>query len=310
MGAWGPGLYQSDTASDLKSKFVRLARLPVSGLELSRRMMDGEASASNPGDEDHTTFWLVLADQFHRYGIEGGDTLARAVGFIDRGDDDRVMAELEMSSRDRAKRRRELEALKAKWLTPNPKPANRRLLKAPEPFIVAEGDIWAFPVEDGNPPNTYMPAEYIDRTFKPNGWSAFAIVANRHLLGWFAASFFVRLQADGPERPDLNSCLGSFISGTRMGYVPESQPPAQVAGWVEISRTALKKMRAEKIGSAPFDGEVVARALNGFVADETREPWSLAGCLHCWQRLPGSSEWLQSAQPLDIHMRDLLRKRP
>jgi hypothetical protein len=308
MGAWGAGLYQSDTAGDLKVKFARFVRLPISGRELAETIAGGEPAASNPEDEDYTTYWLVLADQFYRYGIEDGETLARAISIIDGGVDDRVMAELDMSARDREKRRKELATLKAKWTSPNPKPANRKLLKAPEPFIVAEGDIWAFPVQDGNPPNTYMPAEWIEENFRPNGWAAFAIAANRHLLGWYAASFFIRLHVDGPERPDLEACLGSSVSGWKYGYAPEGHPPAHVVGWVEVTKPVLKKMRAEKIGSVSFDQVAVGNRINGFVADDAQEPGSLCGRMDCWQRVHGSSEWLHRALPLDIRLNDLLRK--
>ena len=306
MGAWGYGLYQSDTASDLKAKLARFVRLPISADELAERIVSGEASATDPENEDYTTFWLVLADQFHRHGIEHQETFARALAILDGGADDRVMAELDMSPRDLAKRRKEVDALKAKWAVPHPKPANRKLLKAPEPFTLAEGDIWAFPVEDGNPPNTYFPADWIEQNFRPNGWAAFAVAANRHLLGWFAASFVIRLQADGPERPNLQSCLGSRISGTRYGYVPERLPPSHVAGWVEVSKPVLKKMRAEKIGTAAFDQDAVAKLIDGFVDDEAREPGSLASRMHCWQRVPGSDEWLFAAEPLHIALDDLL----
>jgi hypothetical protein len=308
MGAWGPGLYQSDTASDLKAKLARFVRLPIPVSELVERIVAGEAAASDSEDEDSTTFWLVLADQLHRYAIEHQATFARALTFIESGDDDRMMAALDMNPRDREKRRKELDGLKARLAVPHPKPVNRKLLKAPEPFTLAEGEIWAFPVEDGNPPNTYFPADWIDQNFKPNGWAAFAVSANRHLLGWFAASFVIRLQVDGPERPDLRTCLASRISGTRYGYVPERLPPSHVAGWVEISKPVLKKMRAERIGATSFDQDAVARLINGFVVDEAREPGSLASRMHCWQRIPGSSEWLFSAQPTNIRVDDLLLK--
>lgn len=305
MGAWGAGLYQSDTGSDLKGTFRRLARLPYSGPRLAAMMVERHSEADDPDNEDHTTFWLVLADQFHRYGIEDPETFARAVSIIESGADDSMMAELDMDGRDRAKRRAQLEALKVDWFEGNPKPQSRRLLKAPEPFLVEAGDIWVLPTQDGTPPNTYMPAAWIDENFRPDGWAAFAVAANRHQFGWFAASFVVRLHVDGRERPTLRACLDAPVSGTRYEFMRD-EPPSHVAGWVEITRSVLKKLRAERIGSVVFDEKAVGAHINGFELDEGEELGSLCGQLDCWQREFGSTAWTRMAEPLDVRIRELL----
>ncbi|MFM1815286.1 MAG: hypothetical protein RLZ98_1981 [Pseudomonadota bacterium] len=306
MGAWGAGLYQCDAAADLKDAIARVVRLPLSPGELAAILIDRNPAALDPADEDHSIFWLVLADQFHRFGIEERSALNRAVTIIDDGRDDAIMAELEMGEKDRAKRRMVLAALKGKWSAANSKRAKRHILKAPEPFVVGVGEIWTFPAQDGNPPNTYMPGAWIDRNFQPNGWAAFAVAANRHQLGWFAVSFVMRLHVDGSTRPDLDTCLAAPISGARYTLHGEKWPLDHVAGWVEVTRTGLRKMRAERIGAAGIDEEAVRRSVAGFELDAFAEPGSLAGRMNCWQREIGSARWQRYAAPLDIRLADLL----
>jgi hypothetical protein len=70
MGTWGVGLYAGDFAMDLRSTISAVARLPVDSDNLIEILCESEpTAASNPDDEDHTTFWLVIADQFAKRGI-------------------------------------------------------------------------------------------------------------------------------------------------------------------------------------------------------------------------------------------------
>ena len=65
MGLWGTGLYSSDFAMDLRSTVGAVARLPFDGDRLVEILSETEPTAAgNPDDEQHTTFWLVVADQF------------------------------------------------------------------------------------------------------------------------------------------------------------------------------------------------------------------------------------------------------
>ena len=75
MGAWGAGLYSSDTAADLKSLIGAIVRLPVPDAELWRLAADEfPQAAEDPRDEDHSTLWLVLAHQFVKKGIDCSHT--------------------------------------------------------------------------------------------------------------------------------------------------------------------------------------------------------------------------------------------
>ena len=70
MGVWGAGLYSGDFAKDLRSTISAVARLPFDSDKLVDILCETEPrAASNPDDEAHTSFWLIVADQFAKRGI-------------------------------------------------------------------------------------------------------------------------------------------------------------------------------------------------------------------------------------------------
>ncbi len=93
MGAWGIGLYSSDFAQDLGGAVKAVARLPFPPEALLRYLATTEpGSADNPKDEDHTVFWLTVADQFARRGIDCPAAQERAMAIIADGADLAMMA--------------------------------------------------------------------------------------------------------------------------------------------------------------------------------------------------------------------------
>ena len=67
MGTWGTRLYSGDFAMDLRSTIGAVARLPFDGDRLVEILCEAEpGAANNSNDEEHTIFWLVVADQFAR----------------------------------------------------------------------------------------------------------------------------------------------------------------------------------------------------------------------------------------------------
>ena len=71
MGAWGVGLYSSDFALDLRGAVKAVARLPFPSDKLLDYLCASQPAAANdPQDVDHTVFWLTVADQFAKRGID------------------------------------------------------------------------------------------------------------------------------------------------------------------------------------------------------------------------------------------------
>src|SRR5256885_1954989 len=88
MGAWGAGLYSSDMAGDIRAVINSALRLPLDEDRIVEILSGCERrAASDPDNEDHTTFWLVLADQFEKRGIAHAPTRQKALAIIERGDD-------------------------------------------------------------------------------------------------------------------------------------------------------------------------------------------------------------------------------
>ena len=85
MGAWGAGLYSSDMAADMRAVIKSALRLPFDEDRIVDILRDCErGAADHPDDEDHTTFWLVLADQFEKRGVAHAPARDKAIAIIDR----------------------------------------------------------------------------------------------------------------------------------------------------------------------------------------------------------------------------------
>ncbi|HLJ42928.1 MAG TPA: hypothetical protein VKT12_01825 [Candidatus Binataceae bacterium] len=109
MGTWGTGLYSGDLAMDLRSTIAAVARLPFEGDRLAEIVCATEPGvANNPDDEEHTVFWLVVADQFARRAIGCARVREKALAIIDDGADLAMHAKRGMSSADLRKRQKML----------------------------------------------------------------------------------------------------------------------------------------------------------------------------------------------------------
>ena len=143
MGVWGTGLYSGDFAQDLRSAIRAVSRLPFDGERLDEILSTTEPSAANnSNDEDHTTFWLVVADQFAKRGIVCISVRGRALDIIDRGTDIDMLASLGMPPADLRKRRAVLDGLRARLVTPPVDPPPRPVLKKPQEFLLETGDVY------------------------------------------------------------------------------------------------------------------------------------------------------------------------
>lgn len=317
MGAWGHGLYQCDTAADLKAEIAELARLPEEGPALTQRLAARYGAANDPTDEDHAIFWIVLADQYHQLAIADGHVFATASALIDSGADGRVMAELGMGAKDLAKRKAALDNLRLGWTQPHPKPKRRVTLAKPERNVFASGEVWAYPTEDGNAANTYFSAALLAKDFAADGWNAFVVARTGHRLGYFAVSYIIRLHVERTHKPDLATCLAAEISGYRYASMSSYQPLVRAAAWVTAIPVVVKKLGAERLGSAAIDWD---RIVDRFKLDDdvaSCHAMAICNALSVYQPSYGSygpdgepdSELdghLSYARPLGIPLSDFL----
>ena len=208
MGAWGTGLYSGDFAQDLKAAVSAVCRLPLSEAELVEALCQSEpAAAINPADEDHTVFWLVLADQFEKRGIFSSQVRQTALAIIDGGKDAAMMQGLGMKPGDTRKRAAKLAELRARLVTQPEISTERKTIKAPLPFVFEQYGVYAYPVRGGKPINPYMPASRFDRAaWHPEGFLLMLILSRGRGFGylpWYVAVKATQILPAVPDRATI-----------------------------------------------------------------------------------------------------------
>ena len=188
MGAWAAGLYSSDMAADMRATVKSVLRLPLDEDRIVDILRDSETQAANDADnEDHTTFWLVLADQFEKRGIAHAATREKAINIIDRGDDLMMMEKLGMKLADLRKRSAKLAELRAR-LTVAPRVSKpRATIKAPESYVLEVGVLYACPVKGSNCINPYFSKKDFERfPWTPDGWRQFVVLDRGRAFDYLA----------------------------------------------------------------------------------------------------------------------------
>ena len=164
MGAWGTGLYSGDFAADLRAAIAAVARLPLDEERLVDAICEAERSAAtNPADEDHTIFWLVLADQFEKRGIFSRRVREMALAIINDRKDAAAMQALGMKPADTRKRAGKLAELRARLLAQPEFSRPRKTITEPEPYVFQLFGVYAYPTSGGKPINPYLTPKYFNR---------------------------------------------------------------------------------------------------------------------------------------------------
>lgn len=216
MGTWGVGLYSSDFALDLRSSVRAVARLPFDPDRLLDTISRAEpAAAGNAEDSDHTVFWLTVADQFAKLGIDCPTARDRALTIISAGADLAAMAALGMDSKSLAKRRSMLEKLRTRLAAPLVATKLRAVLKAPQKLLLETGEALIYPVSRNSggyyePINPYAIGKdwaWV-RSWQQDGWGAL-VVAERGLLfdflAWYRPLVVSSILASEPAMSELTA---------------------------------------------------------------------------------------------------------
>jgi len=247
MGVWSSGLYSGDFALDLRSTIRAVSRLPYDGDKLIEILCETEqTAANNPDDEDHSTFWLVAADQFARRGIVSERARETALNLIEKGGDLAMLEKLGMDRAALEKRKKILAELRTRIAAP-PGAKTRPVLKKPQAVLLDVGDVLIFPTCQGHCINPYFASKERDRSWKgQDGWSAAAIV-DRGRAFEFLAWYRPLLSAPAlKDKPTLAALLGERLW------------KLERAGTCSASH--FKKMELEKVGNLPIDRNKLVRA--------------------------------------------------
>lgn len=247
MGQWGTGLYFGDFAGDVRGAFGAVARLPFDGERLLELLCDLEPTAArDAADPDHTTFWLVCADQFAKRGIACARLRETALAIIDDGRDLAAKARLGMDEAGLRERRRMLAELRERIVTPPSNPKPRTVMRKPQRYLVETGDMIVFPTAKGNCINPYFQSkEAITGGWRQDGWGAALIVeCGRafNFLAWYRPLVAPEATA---AKPDLAALRG------RADWV------LQRAG--TLSGPHLARMEIERLGTLAVDPAKVER---------------------------------------------------
>lgn len=259
MGVWGAGLYSGDFAIDLRSAISAVARLPFDGDRLAEILCETEAAAaSHADDEDHTTFWLVVADQFAKRGIVCQRASERAIAIIDAGSDIAMLEKLGMNPSGLKKRRRALEELRVRLAVPPARSRPRPVLKKPQAFLMDVGDVFVYPTFGGECINPYFTSKDQCKywtaqgpaTWQQDDWSAMVIVDRGRAFDFLAWYRPLTISAATAEKPVLVSLRDAELLW-KLGN----------AG--TCSAVHYKRMELEKIGALPIDSDKLRRSFPG-----------------------------------------------
>jgi hypothetical protein len=271
VGTWGVALYSSDVARDLRDDLKRVVRAPWGADEIRACVAGKYRALDDASDSDHTDLWLVMADRFWSYGIEHVETFKRAFEIVASGADLATKRALGMRERDLARRAKVLEALAAKWTQPNAKPANRRVLARPEPFVLEVGDCLVYPTADGKPRNPYVSVKqealyYGAYPWAQNGWGAAIVLSRSHRYTVFARYVVAFLALETEGKPTVEEMIGAslrrfdqirFVRTPDGRFRDEGRPRPYVFA-VTTSRRHLARMRVEVVGHVEVNMERVA----------------------------------------------------
>jgi hypothetical protein len=253
MGVWGAGLYSSDFAMDLRSTIRAIARLPFDGERLLEILSETAPTvAENPNDADHTTFWLVVADQFTRRAITCDRARKEALTIIDSDSDLAMRAELGMNPSDLSKRRKMLQEVRVRLTAPPVSSRPRSVLRKPQAFLMDVGDLLVYPTCGGRCVNPYFASKEQDRAttangWKQDGWSALVIVDRGRafeFLSWYRP---LTLSTATVQKPTLAWLRGDVLwKLERAGTCPPIH---------------FKRMELERIGALLIDEDKLRRSL-------------------------------------------------
>jgi hypothetical protein len=260
MGVWGAGLYSGDFAMDLRSTIGAIARLPFDGDRLIDILCESEpAAANNSDDEDHTIFWLVIADQFAKRAIVCDRVREKALRIIDAGSDIAILSKLGMKPHDLRKRQKTLADLGARLTESAGVARPRPVLKKPQDFLMEVGEVFVYPTSGGNCINSYCSSkEKIPGGWTQDGWGAVIVVERERafdFLTWYRPLTISNARAEKPSLPQFRS-----------------EPLWVLKRPGTCSPVHFKRLELEKIGAVPIDGDKLTRS---FAAMPSGRPYAV-----------------------------------
>jgi len=134
---------------DLRATIGAVVRLPFDPDQLVEILCETEPTAANNlDDEDHRTFWLIVADQFAKHGSVCDRVRERAFRTIDGFEETARLEKLGLKPSNIRRRRKLLLEVRARIATTTVS-RPRTVLKKPQPLLMDVGDVIVYPTCEG-----------------------------------------------------------------------------------------------------------------------------------------------------------------
>jgi hypothetical protein len=283
MGVWATGLYAGDFALDLRSTIRAVAKLPFDGDRLVDILCQSEREVADQKDDpDHSTFWLVVADQFAKRGIENKRAKEIALEIIDTNSDLAMLQKLGMLPQDLRKRKKVLDELRQSLIVPIARPRPRKVMSKPQPLLLQTGDVLVYPTCGGRCRNPYIVDPDRDRMgtlsvpprpWQMDSWAAMVIVDSGRAFDFLAWYRPLTVSVAMADKPDMVSLKADDLIWNLRSCGTCSAPHLRRMGIEKIESIAIDRTKlklhpgtyaavndisiANQINVAPFESSIL-----------------------------------------------------
>jgi|688.fasta_scaffold579952_1 hypothetical protein len=245
MGTWGSGLYDDDEACDIRDEIaLSLATKPsITAEALLASLRKKFGYGTDLMLDGCPTFWMTVADQFTKHGIESQIAKTLALAAIEKGHDLKDLEARGMDARGLRARANVHRRLRQRFT--DPQLATRKVaLKSVPKLCVEAGEIYSFPTSRfGSSFNAYRSSwEEID--FNPTGWGALIILKAGRFKGLHPWAIYSVVVVNSNPEPTLEAIL----AGKTMRLGVNHCVPRQ---------SHIKKMRMKLLGKVVLDSKRV-----------------------------------------------------
>lgn len=250
MGTSGPGLYESDFASDLKAVVTSVLRVPKPGDELVA-IIDHVVGGDSLSANERTVYWLVIADQFEKKGISSDRASRAALDVIASGEDLDGLRGVGADDRFIAKREKILGELRKRLLAPR-KQRIPRVSKLP-PMVLSRGSVYSFRTMSGRAWHPYRVQS--EGPFVPDGWGAMVVLEEGRAFQWIPWLAIAGLGVSPSTQPTLEAALEARII---------AHPQTNGVGRYIPKPAHAKGLGLARVGSVALDAKRVAPHLSSW----------------------------------------------